>query len=630
MKGYVKKMEKFRLKQLIGLSIIILFTTSFCFPFASDGEAIEPFFTLVFKTVGGGVRPDYGNLLKQHLARIGINVEVSVLDWPSWISLFFYTNPYLDIDIFYVALSGGGVDPDFTGMYNENGTLNIFGYHTDMDYNETLGTGVNEWYMKQGNLIIPPDSTERVQHYWAWEQYLMDKILPCQPTFAPKVYSIYWSNLNGYNIEKGIKQSWGKMSFTGTHDYQLDNTELVTADAAWSDLNPLFQDDSSSSTISNAILDPLIYYDDDLSVHPHLAENYTFINDTTIEIVCREGIKWQSDYEGNFTNEFFDAEDIYFTLYSWATVSNDVAKYDWIKDMEIVDNMTMRIYIDGDPSTQKNDPYAPALTYLATKILPEHYLNQTQLADGVKPDITHTSWNTFATHCFGTSLFELGTFTEGVETELDVFDGCWWLNDTIAKTNMDFVNRFGDFSGGLDTWRIRIIPERQIALLEFDAGKTDIEENTQLPEIRDGMLCSSNFDVQNDTSFYLGFFGYNMRPNRPFIGNPDPAPGDPSMTVGLAIRKAISYALDREEINAVVHRGEYTITDHPIYKKMGIWCNPNIIQYNHDLDKAREFMAIAGYELVIMASILIGLNWIYTLSGIFSFLGILIIVRKKK
>ena len=86
-----------------------------------------------------------------------------------------------------------------------------------------------------------------------------------------------------------------------------------------------------------------------------------------------------------------------------------------------------------------------------------------------------------------------------------------------------------------------------------------------------------------------------MRENRPHIGSREPAPGDPSLSIGLAIRKAISYAIDRQEISNVEHSGEYAITDHPIHMKMGIWCNPNIIRYNHDLDKAREYMTIAGF-----------------------------------
>ena len=315
------KLNKVKTTILVGVILSLFVVSSFAVQPAKT-DAIDPFFTLVAKTNGGGVRPDYLNFFKQHCARIGINVDVIVQDWPTFVGELV---AYRDFDVCYVALSGGGADPDFTGVYNENGSLNLFGYHTDMDYNATLGTGLNEWYMREGNLIMPPDSTERVQHYWAWEQYLMDEILPCQPVFAPKVYTALWSNLEGYSLLDGIKQSWGKMSFTGTHDGQLDATEIVTTDAAWSDLNPLFQDDQSSSTISTATMDTLIFYDADLSVHPHLAESYTFVNDTTVEIVCREGIMWQDDPDGTFTDEEFDADDVYFTLYAWANVSNDVA-----------------------------------------------------------------------------------------------------------------------------------------------------------------------------------------------------------------------------------------------------------------------------------------------------------------
>ncbi|TFF84435.1 ABC transporter substrate-binding protein [Candidatus Heimdallarchaeota archaeon] len=485
-----------------------------------------------------------------------------------------------------------------TGVYNENGSLNLFGYDTSMDYNETLGTGLNEWYMKEGSLIMPPDSEERVQHYWDWEQHLMDNILPCQPSFAPKVYHAMWANLDGYDITKLIKQSWGAMSWDGTHDGQSDDTEIVTTDAAWSDLNPLFSDDASSSNIYGATLDPLIYYDPDLSVWPHLAKGWTMVNDTHCRITLQEGITWQTDPDGAFTDEPFDAEDVYFTFYAWATVSNDPQIFDWIDKMEIVDSDTIDFYIDGDSDTPDiNEPYAPFLPGLATYILPEHYLNQTQLADGVTPDITHESWDKFATSCFGTSLFELGAYTEGVETELEVWDDCWWMDETITSDPaLDWANRFGD-KWELQTHRIRIIPDQQTALLEFEAGKVDLFGVTIFPEKRDEFEADPDFEVQSDTQFYFGFFGYNMRTDRDYIGDRTPCDGDPSITKGLAIRKAISYAIDRNEINNVIHRGEYTITDHPIYMKQGIWCNPNIIRYNHDLDKAREYMELAGFEI---------------------------------
>jgi ABC-type transport system substrate-binding protein len=619
------KLNKVKSTILVGV-IMAIFVASAVAVNPVKTDAVDSFFTLVAKTNSGGVRPDYLNFLKQHCARIGINIDVIVQDWPTFVGELV---AFRNFDICYVALTGGGADPDFTGVYDENGSLNLFGYHTDMDYDPVLGTGKNEWYMRQGNLIMPPDSEERVAHYWEWEQYLMDKILPCQPTFAPKAYTAIWSNLNGYNISDGIMQSWGKMSFTGTHTGQADPTELVITDAAWSDLNPLFQDDTSSSFISGATLDPLIYYDADLSVWPHLAESYTMLNDTTLEITAREGIKWGADPESLFTDEYFDIEDVYFTLYAWKYLSNDQQVYYWIEDM-VMDKAQnkLTVYIDGDDTTPENEPYAPFLPSISLNILPEHYLNQTQDVTG-KPDVTHASWNTFATNCFGTDLFEIDSFTEGVETILTVKPDCWKLNTTITSDSaLNFVERFGDFTGGLDTMRIRIIPDAQTSLLEFEAGKVDMDSVTAYPEKRDDYTADPDFDVQSDTTFYFGFFGYNMRPVRPVIGSAAAAPNDPSITKGLAVRKAISYALDRVEINNVIHRGEYTLTDHPIYLKMGIWCNPNIIRYNHDLDKAREYMTKAGYVITDTGP---GFGFWITLSSLMAVAvaSVYIIKRKK-
>ncbi|MCK5299139.1 MAG: hypothetical protein KAJ76_09545, partial [Candidatus Heimdallarchaeota archaeon] len=491
------KVNKVKTTLLVGV-IMTLFVASAMAVNPTKTDAIDPFFTLVFKTNGGGVRPDYGNFLKQHCARIGINIDVIVQDWPTFVGELI---AFRDFDVCYVGLSGGGADPDFTGVYDENGSLNLFGYHTSMDWDDDLGTGINEWYMKQGNLIMPPDSEERVQHYWAWQQYFMDKICPMAPTYSPRAYTALWATLDGYNYTNGILQSWGLMDWTTAHTGQVSTDELVIRDAAWSDLNPLFQDDTSSSFISSATMDPLIWYDADLTVWPHLAESYTMIDDTWMRIVLRQGIEWAD--RGSFINEVFDVDDVYFTLYAWAEVSNDQHLWSWVKDMVKLDQYTLDLFIDGDPSTEANDPYAPFLPSLSTRILPEHYLNQTQLADGMTPDITHPSWNTFATDCFGTGVFEISGFTEGVETVLSVNTDSWRLDPVVtADPALDWATRFGYGSGwaGMNNMVIRIIPDQQTALLEFEAGKIDIVGITWNPDKRDELIADPDFDVQDDTT----------------------------------------------------------------------------------------------------------------------------------
>ena len=592
----------------------------------------DPFFSLVFKTNGGGVRPDYGNFLKQHVARIGITVDVIVQDWPTFV---YELIQYRDFDVCYVGLVGGGADPDFTGVYDENGSLNLFGYHTSMDYDEDLGTGTNEWYMKEGNLIMPPDSEERVQHYWDWQQYMMDKINPLMPTFSPRGYLAHWATLNGYNYTDGVTQSWGKMTWTGTHTGQISADEIVIRDAAWSDLNPLFQDDSSSSLISGATMDTLIQYDADLSVWPHLADSFDMLNDTHLRIHVRDGIEWPD--AGTFTNEGFDIYDVYFTFYAWKHVSNDPHLWSWIKDMKIIDDSTMDIFIDGDDSTPENEPYAPFLPSLWTNILPEHYLNVTQESDGVTPDILHENWNTFATDCFGTDLFEISAFTEGVETVLTVREDCWKLDPALWEDeDLNWEERFGfgtgwyDASDSIHNYRIRIIPDQQTALLELQAGKIDMMGVGFNPTARDALDADPDFEVQDDTLYSYGFYGYNMREVRPVVGNRDPCPLDPSLSIGLAVRKAISYAVDRHEINDVIHRGEYAITDTPLYPKMGVWNNPNIIRYNHDLDKARYYMTIAGYDLGV-TKLKPGFTLLITLTSLMMMAtASYIIVKKRK
>jgi len=595
-----KTVKKEKVRIIKGLIIAIFIINSvICQQPPTVKTIILPFFTLVAKTFRGGNGYDYLNFLRQHLARIGIDVIIIIQDWPTFISELIV---FKDFDICYVDFSGVGADLDFTGIYNENDSLNLFGYDTSMDWDEDLGTGLNEWYLEQGILIMPPYSAERVQHYWNWEQYLMDKICPIIPGFISKTYISSWSNLKGYNYSSGIRQSWGKLSFDGSHRGQLNTNELVICDFAWSELNPLFQDDNASEYISDACLDNLIWCDNDRSIWPNLADSYTYLNDTTIQIHIRNDIKWAEDPEGLFPDEKLDIEDVYFTLYCLKTISPDSKTWNWIRTLEKNDQYTMTIYIDGDTTIDENQVYAPSLSHLSTaKILPEHYLNQTQLPDGTTPEITHTSWEKFSKNCFGTGPFEISNFLEGIETVLSIREDYWGLDKTITSDPaLNWEERWG-FGAQFDTkgltqQRIRIVPNNKITLLEYKAGRVDLIDITNFPLEREEITDNLDFSIQSDITSKFGFFGFNMRETRLIVGGRSQSPRDPTITRGLAIRKAISYAVDRQEINNAVHGSEYYINNWPINPKMGIWCNPNIIRYNHDLDKAIEYMYKAGFS----------------------------------
>ena len=586
-----------RVKKRNKINAIIFFTIILICNISQEPVVNTPFqafFTL--RTINnGGYAVDYFYKISQQLDKIGINLDNVVMDWSNFVNQIISTHNF---DLAYLGFDANRLDPDFTGIYNENGPLNLFGYDTRMDYNESLGTGLNEWYMQQGKLIMPPNSEERIQHYWAWEQYLMDKICPLLPMYNSNNYIAYWSNLEGYNQSKGISQSWGDMRWNNLHLGQNSTEEIVINDASWANLNPIFQEDSASSFISNAIMDPLVWIDYDMSIWPHLAKTFTYLNDTTIEIKTREGLKWGTDSEGNFTNEYFDIRDVYFTLYCWKEVSNDASLYDWIKDMEIIDDQTMILYVDGNITTTENEPFAPSLASLSLLILPEHYLNQSQLADGITPNINHTAWSIFKTHPFGTSLFTFKNYTAGLETILTVRPDCWILNNSITNDpSLKWSTRFGDFSEVINQLRIRIIPDIQSAKNEFLNGYLDIFSLINMPETREQLYNDTNFRIQIIPHNNMNFIGFNMRENRNPLGSRELCPNDNTMTKGIAIRKAICYAIDRVKINEQIHQGDYRIIYWPIPERLGIWCNPNIIHYDYNLFKAYEMMEKAGYDI---------------------------------
>ena len=448
---------------IVFITIFVMNTGSMSF---TTTEAIEPYFTLVCKTVHG-VRADYCNLLKQQLAEIGINLDVIIIDWPSIVAEML---SYHDYDILPVGLVGNEYFPDYTGVYNENGSLNIFGYTTDMDYNETLGTGINEWYITQGAKMLPSYSEQTLQHYWDWQQHLMNNILPCYPSLVSRSYEATWSNLEGYNMSNGLVQSWGKLLWNGVHDGQLNTDEIVIAAYCREDLNPIYQTDYSSNMVNSAILDSLFYFDSDCSMWPHLATGYSRLNENTLRINLREGIKWQPDRDNNFTDEYFDAEDVYFT-YSLGSLIDWYA-FQWLTDLAIVDDYTIDFTINFE-----NCPYTMnsiLKNFLSSPILPEHYLNQTQNEITNLPDRSHQSWQIYSEHCFGTGLFTLTQYQENEDTILTIDTDSWWLNTTITNDPLlDWQNRMGNFQNNPSQLRIRTITNPLIKTSEFFEGRID-------------------------------------------------------------------------------------------------------------------------------------------------------------
>ncbi|NHJ84781.1 MAG: hypothetical protein FK734_04920, partial [Asgard group archaeon] len=530
------------------------------------------------------------------------------------------------------------LSPDYSDFYTENGTSNIFGYSTELDWNYELNTGKNEWYLNQGMGIFPYDTDERIQHYWDWENYLMDRICPLNPMFTPKTYSAYWGSLRGYNSTKQLIQSWGNMYWRSVtnHIGQNNRQEIVVSDHDYTNLNPIFTNDSlvNSKYINSFTMDPLLWIDVDRTIWPHLG-SITYLNDTHLKIDVREGVTWANDTDDFFYDERLDAEDVYFTYYLWKNISNEASNFAWLKDMKITGNYTLELFIDANPATINNEPTYDYLPLLTQYILPEHYLNQTQLADGITPDTSHSSWEKFSKYCFGTGLFEISTQVDHLETVLKRRANSWWIDPNTAKDlTLNWQARFGTLAQIGDYTllnKLRLTVTNNILEEDnlFTKGLLDIIDTASI--FKDKYLRNTAIAVQQSRrSNVLSLVGYNLRPSRGVIGSLAPTLNDPGMKVGLAIRKAINYATNKADLNVFVIGNEYQIINHPINPRLGIWLNPYIMKYNYDLQLAKEIMVNAGFVIDNFTPSLNGYTMVISSVAILALITIPLFTKNKK
>ncbi len=150
----------------------------------------------------------------------------------------------------------------------------------------------------------------------------------------------------------------------------------------------------------------------------------------------------------------------------------------------------------------------------------------------------------------------------------------------------------------IETFNVRVISDISADLAEFKAGKLDWTSLTAFPSERKQMQADPRFEVQSFVGASMTFMFINMR--RPFIGGVDnfkylTVPGKEEYTKAVAVRKAMCYAVDRDEINQVIHDGEYLISHSVIYPYTAYYYYNDILKYNRDLGAAVEWLNAAGY-----------------------------------
>ena len=312
--------------------------------------------------------------------------------------------------------------------------------------------------------------------------------------------------------------------------------------------------------------------------------------------VLMNGLKGENS---NGTTQKVTAKDAVFTFLALGNsyVSGSTTPYEWISDIFVdpVDKLVFHVFIDGDPDTPQLELYAPFWGSISPIILPEFFLNSSDTAlqttsggvehIGLYDGISGTSqWQNYSTTAFGCGKYMLDYYVTHSITSLT--KSPYWMGIGAIDGSSSLEVTITDYN-------IRVIPDSSVALSEFQSGKLDILEVTGFPTERKIMQADPNFDVQTQLTNYRDFLAFNLR--RLFIGGVNNSvfltePGKEEYTVGCAIRKAICHAIDRVEINNILHDGEYFITHSPIPPLLAFYYYDDIVKYDRNLTTAMEWL----------------------------------------
>jgi len=303
--------------------------------------------------------------------------------------------------------------------------------------------------------------------------------------------------------------------------------------------------DSASSAIAGQIFNSLLKYDENLGFEGDLADSWTISDDyKKITFNLKQDIKWADDKP-------FTCEDVLFT---WKKVTDPDTRTPYGSDYQLVSSASCannHIFI-----AEYDEPYAPALeTWASLHILPEHLLKD--------EDINDTYFSLSPT---GSNYYALDEWTTGQQVKL--------------KTNPNSVHG----RPLLEKKITRIIPDLSSQFMELIAGNIDL---MNINPIQYSRVFPSRSELNDKINLYkeMGngytYFGFNLK-KKPFDD--------------VNIRKAISYAINKEEIINGVLLGLGEEITSP-YKPGTYWENKSINKISFDVSRSRELLEKSGYQL---------------------------------
>ena len=372
------------------------------------------------------------------------------------------------------------------------------------------------------------------------------------------VFSLLIGTLSGCQLNQDETENTQEeeQAIEDKKNVAVEGGEIILPLTTFETLNPLVTENNSYYYFSKLIFDGLFQFDSDLNVVPQLAESYKLGEDgRNVDIKLHSDIKWH-DGEPLTTKDvlftinaikFADSNNIYREMFQSSVGSYSPSDIRRIVDVRVGDDHNFTLVFDR--------VFSNNLEVLTFPIVPSHVFGGLSNAAYAKAlEIEDYS-------PVGTGPFKFEKYDKMKEISLSANEDFRSKRPYVDKVIGRVFESEEDIIQAFETREVTIA-----TTVGVDWDKYTQEDNTRSID-----FVSSSYE----------FLGFNFAKNV-F-----------TQESGVAIRKAITYALDRQSIIEKVYLGHGTQIDVPIHPDSWL-LSDEANQYGYNLEKAKQQLQQAG------------------------------------
>lgn len=485
------------------------------------------------------LRPPIASRISDELEELGVSFPDTAIAYAENQDLVIQEDPEYDIWLVRITSTPDRIEPNFQ-------TRNFF--HSDSAYMR----GWNWMHFSDPDVDFlcdmqqtEMDQERRREIVYRIQEQIHEKSPEIQ-VVHPQLLQVYNSDAVSYEGPftpgEGILSFWARVNATPGSRSEIREAWTSPIDH----LNPVAMQDALDMWWGNLIYSRLLRIGPDGTPQTYETEELEILSDTQMAVTLNDDLVWHD-------GQPVTVEDV---KYSFDTYVREEAPFysaalNQLEEVVIEDDQTVRFDL--------TEPNAPFIHSALAGVM----LIQQDKWEQIEDEHGESLLTYNLEDPLGSGPFEFESFERGDQLRL--------------VSNEDFVPEPPE----IDALVRENFGNMELAVAAASEGDVDVVPYLVPPTLFEDAQDDDNLSTNAaDTIGYYGFSFFCER--RPFTHQP--------------FRKAVQYAIPRQEIVDEVMDGFAEPGISTIAPGNEFWHNPDLEPYTHDLDKAREILSDAGYS----------------------------------